>query len=174
MELGRGAEDARVDKVEQTKVLGEVVLDGRAAQDDAPRRLELVQRLERLALRVFQPVALAMGRQTHAPTGAGVSVCVRAAASGRPCCAYFIAEDQADGLALEDVGVDAERLVRDDQDLGRAVLVVVRVRAGQAPAQPRLVRLDADECLQIERNRRVRRGGKRTRQQGALAPGGAR
>ena len=85
----------------------------------------------------------------HTQTGAGVSGHVRAPVSGRPCGAYFIAEDQADGLALEDVGVDAERLVRDDQDLGRAVLVVVRVRAGQAPAQPRLVRLDADERLPI-------------------------
>jgi len=51
-------EHAGVDKVEQTEVLGQVVLDGGAGQDNSAGRLEVVECLERLALRVLQAVAL--------------------------------------------------------------------------------------------------------------------
>lgn len=51
-------EKARVDKVDKREVLEQVVLDGRAAEQNAALRVHCIQRLVGLIIRVFQSMAL--------------------------------------------------------------------------------------------------------------------
>ena len=64
------------------------------------------------------------------------------------CELHLIAEDETDGFALEDVGVQAKRLIRDDEHLGRAVLIGLGLRRAP-PLEPRLMLLHTDKVLSM-------------------------